>query len=96
MYGLKRDGWNATLQCSETTNTYPTGDKKCVNVNGVGGTGYDHKFTPRGGGGYCGGDANVHNDIHEPYVSDSGSSYVKECKSDKFDEELCFFNVVIY
>lgn len=91
--GFTREGWNAPLKCSDTTNTHPTGSKRCVNPNGIGGTGYSDNTTPRSGGG---GDSAVHQEFWAPFASDSGSSYVKKCTIDEYDAELCFFKVQMH
>ena len=99
MCGLFYPDWNKPFQCSDSTNTNPTGSKTCRNTNGIGGRGLDQvDGTPSsgGGGGWCGGDSTPHFTTHlRPFVSDSGSSYVKKCNNNNLNDELCFFNVVM-
>lgn len=79
--------------CSPDTNTYNVNGKTCLQKNGVGQNGKDHTDTPGSGagGGFCGGRS--YSDPTKNPVADSGSSYAKECKNKKYDDEICFFNV---
>ena len=94
--GLKRE-LNGSIVCSQNTNTKTDSVNKCINTDGKGGNGANSYETPRGGGGggYCGGFSDNGEEPKPHFTSDSGSSYVKECKENQYEKELCFFNVVI-
>ena len=94
--GLSRDNSPDEYFCSIITNTFGDWDEYCKHPSGIGQDGPDRDDTPcsGGGGGYCGGDADVYSGQVWPMTADSGTSYANNC-STNLDAELCFFNVSI-
>lgn len=93
--GISRDNSPDAYFCSSITNTFGDWEDYCKHP-GIGQDGPDRNDTPcsGGGGGYCGGDAEIYYDQNWPMTADSGTSYAKNCSS-KLDDELCFFNVSV-
>ena len=94
--GLSRDNSPDEYFCSIITNTYGDWEEYCKHPSGIGQDGPDRNDTPcsGGGGGYCGGDADIYYDQNWPMTADSGTSYANNCSVNLYDE-LCFFNVSI-